>query len=646
MHLLERFENSWRICAGGLELNIERKTGCLSRLAIVRDKQYVWSEHAGDVTVRDDRLERTFGSRHLDKVHFKEKENALVIHKTFLGASWRLTEIYSVDDDGLAWNAHVEMADGDFRSCAITYHVPWPRPQSKQGEMMIWAAREGMPTALHRHAGVSLEYGEVTSGIVMPAMAAYLEKSDAGLLLFMPFDFKTPRLRYLMGLRDPELQAQFDWLALSPGNPARVCLRLRGMGGAWRPALGWLAERYKEFFEPRSTAIHNLWGGHVSGRCDVSLADARKMKRLGLRWHEIHQHFPAYGNYHPEEMKRWKTGHHPLRFPKWITENKICRTIQNLHAVGAAALPYLQVSGDGAAKSVASTFDSSRVRDIHGEAIYNDYYDIEQMNSDPSLPFGKDIVRQIKGMVGRYPEMDGVFLDQACYNFVDTAHHDGLTAIDNRPCYMTGFNYEPHLELLSLLLHPGKVIIANGPFGIGIMKYIDGFMAEGSGWLCDQFQYYGLAKPMFFLIDGITRRDIEQMFQRCLLYGAGFSSYIGALPCRDLYAKYLPVLERLYRRRWVFDPSPLMLPTAFKGNLFRSERGTLIASLISDIQCLQGRSISGATVAVCACGTERVKEATLYVPGLRPQSLSFSNKDGIIQFDVPVNLTAGLVEMS
>ena len=71
-------------------------------------------------------------------------------------------------------------------------------------------------------------------------------------------------------------------------------------GGDWRPALGWLYDRFKEYFEPRSTFIHELWGGHISGDCDVTPSRRKIDAALGMTWHEVHVHFPAYGNYHPE----------------------------------------------------------------------------------------------------------------------------------------------------------------------------------------------------------------------------------------------------------------------------------------------------------------------------------------------------------
>ncbi len=641
MRAIEATPSGWRLRAGDLEIGIDGQTGCLAGLTIQRAEPCLWTVHAGDVTVRDDRLERTFGKAELVRVTFEPGDDRLAIRKEFRGAPWVLEEVYRLEDDALAWEATVTLNAGDYRSCAVAWHVPWPQPNYP---VSFWAAQEGMPSAPHRHAGIALEYGEVTSGILIPALSCYLATADAGLLLAMPFDFRTPRFRFVSGYRDPDLQAEFDWMALAPGRPARTSLLLRGTEGDWRPALGWLYRRFTEYFEPRSSLIHRLWGGHVSGGCNVSAEDAQKMARLGMKWHEIHVHFPAYGNYHPEGVASWRSGH-SREDDTQISVEMIRRTIANLHASGIAALPYLQVSGDGDTELLDPAMASCRIRNMHGET-WSAWPGTLMLNSDPSLPFGRDIDRQIEGMVARYPEMDGVFLDQACYNFLDTAHDDGITAVNNRPASMTGFNYFPHLERLSGLLHPEQAIIANGPFGVGILKYLDGFMAEGSAWLCDHLQYYGIGrKPLFFLMYAYDDEHVELMFQKALLYGAGFASYPAAMPSKDLYDAYLPVLERLYRRRWVFDPAPLQLPPSFEGQIYRGETGSLLVSLVGAMRRLPGRSLPDVSVQVTTGDIAEVKQAVLHRPGHGAEPLALGRETRGVQFAPPADLVAGVVEL-
>jgi hypothetical protein len=603
-------------------------------------KGFLWTRYPGDVRVRDDRLRREFGSEDLASLRYEHQPGLLRLEKRFTGAPWTLTETYTLSGDAIAWESSVALDQGDFRSCAVTYHVPWPQPLHS---MKFWAARYDMPSEPYRFASLALEYGEVTSGILMPALCSYLEQPDAGLLVTMPFDFRTPRFRFVCGLRDPDLEMEFDWLALAPGHNARTSLLFRGTGGAWRPALGWLYERFREYFVPRSRLIHNLWGGHVSGGCDVSAEEAAAMADLGLKWHEIHVHFPAYGNYHPEGLAEWRSGH-ARESPAAISVETIRRTIRNLHGAGSAALPYIQVTGDGDDHLLDPAFEADRIRDLHGDRFCA-WPGTTLLNSDPSLAFGRDMTRQIAGMVARYPEMDGVFADQLCYNQLDTAHDDGLTAVNNRPAYMLGFNYFPHLEHLSALLHPAKAIIGNGPYAIGIMKYVDGFMAEGSGWLCDHFQYYGLEKPMYFLMYQSGDRDIELMFQRCLIYGAGYTSYAKAAPSRDLYRLYVPLLEKLFRRRWVFDANPIELPTGFAGNVFRGPAGALLASVVSTQPRLGGRTLGDNSIRVRAAGVERVRRISLTLPGTEPADVAFGREDGALQFALPGDLRAGVAEL-
>ena len=178
------------------------------------------------------------------------------------------------------------------------------------------------------------------------------------------------------------------------------------------------------------------------------------------------------------------------------------------------------------------------------------------------------------------------------------------------------------------------------------MKYIDGFMAEGSGWLCDLLQYYGIgSKPLFFLEYDPTDVRVERMFQNCLVYAAGFTSYPGAIGSKDLFDLYVPLLQRLFRRRWVFDAQPLRLPAAFKGNVFRGEKGSLLVSVVKGMTALPGRTMHDATVGVRTADCEKVKRVTLQHPGGAITPIPFKRENGGIQFDVPGSTVAAVAEL-
>ncbi|MBN1445182.1 MAG: hypothetical protein JW957_03640 [Candidatus Omnitrophica bacterium] len=644
MKKIEKTAKGWRLKGGNLILDIDGASGELKSLIVDTGRKFVWTPDKGTVSVSDDFTGKKYTGKDIKRIKFELKGDVLTLSKYFKDAPFLLTEKYSVEDEVIHWTSRLDMDKGEFRSCSIVYSIPWPQPAYGNN---LWAAKDNMPSELGRFGGFAFEYGEITSGILIPALCAWRKKEDAGLLLAMPFDFKAPRFRFVGGFREPALYVRYDWLALKAGKPAEASLLLRAASGGWRPSLGWLYKRFREYFEPRSKNIHNLWGGHICGTYDVPLKKARIMAELGCKWHEIHAHFPFYGNYHPEGMKSWSTGH-PMRVSKAhpdISVELIKKSIKNLHNAGVAAMPYIQVAGDGDDKLPAAILNRSLIKDIYGEKV-SAWPGTHMMNSDLSLPFGKDMVRQIKGMVSRYPEMDGVFLDQACYNFLDTAHSDGITAVGNRPAYMTGFNYAPQLELLSGLLHPEKVIIGNGPFSIGIMKYIDGFMAECESWLNDHLQYYAIAKPMFFLTWGKSGRSLEKMFQSCIFYGAGFTSNPEVYKSsKDIFDMYMPVLQLLYRRRWVFENNPIEVPYGYKGSLFSSSRGTLVAGIVSETVRTMPPPFRSETVHINAKAAKKTHRVVLHEPGQKPRDIKFSCKEEGLEFDVPGATVAAVAEL-
>ncbi|MCL5674348.1 MAG: hypothetical protein M1501_01215 [Candidatus Omnitrophica bacterium] len=642
MTSINQSEKFYSVNGGNLSLLLDKKTGSFCGLTVFANKEFVWTKDSGEVLICDDLVKKNYGRNDIEKVTTTfVSRNTLCLEKHFKNAQWYLVEEYTAEQDMISWNAQVVLKNRDFRSCSIKYLIPWAQPLYN---MSFWSAREGMPSSPHRFAKISLEYGEVTSGILIPAVCYYRKDKDAGLLLAMPFDFQTPRLSFVSEYRAKYLEVRFDWLALKDKNPAKVSLIFKGTGGDWRPALGWLHDKYGEYFSPRSESIHKFWGGHISGNFHVSPADIKKMVSLGLKWYEIHAHFPAYGNYHPENISAWTSGHYRKNKMR-ISVDMIKNTIKTLHSANVFAMPYIQISGDGDVKHIASKYPESIVKDISNKPIYSEQYLVYQMNSDINLPFGKDVIRQVDGMIKRYPDMDGVFLDQACYNFADTAHNDGITAFNNSPCYMTGFNYFPHLERLSNLLHPEKAIIANGPFAIGIMKYIDGIMAEGSGWLCDQFQYYALEKPMFFLVYEADDRNIEMMFQNCLLYGAGFTSYPAAIASKNLYFKYVPVIKRFFRRRWIFEPEPFEIPPGYKGNIFISPNNNILMPILQSITGITSDTNKKRTIYVKTGICESTKRILLHTPGEKSREIRFSKRNGKVQFDIPAKVGAAVAEL-
>ena len=152
---------------------------------------------------------------------------------------------------------------------------------------------------------------------------------------------------------------------------------------------------------------------------------------------------------------------------------------------------------------------------------------------------------------------------------------------------------------------------------------------------------------MFFLMYSVDDTNIELMFQSALLHGAGFASYPKAYPSKDLFDKYIPLLEKLYRRRWIFDKDPIKLPNDFKGNIFRgSNERTLFVALVRSMARLPRENAAEGKVTVKTKDIATAKGCTIYRPGLPAEPLPYEmTDDGALTFTPPADTVAALVEI-
>ncbi|MCM8762657.1 MAG: hypothetical protein NC929_05010, partial [Candidatus Omnitrophica bacterium] len=98
-------------------------------------------------------------------------------------------------------------------------------------------------------------------------------------------------------------------------------------------------------------------------------------------------------------------------------------------------------------------------------------------------------------------------------------------------------------------------------------------------------------------------------------------------------------------RRWVFEEEPIILPPGFNGNLFISERRTLIASIVSKMERYKNRKLLPETIYINSKDIRKTRKVILYRPGEKPESIKFSMKDNTLQFDIPGNTIAGVAEL-
>ena len=562
-----------------------------------------WNGYAGGLIIVDELHGNVFSSVDAQTILKENDASSLVFEKSWADSEFILREIWTVLDDCLSWRIEVKLNSGcPERSIQIKQLFPYPYPAYK---LQVWSANERYPCQLEELGGLHLYYGDACYGTVIPAVSIYDEQKDVGFTLSKPFGLKSARLAFhFKDYHSDGIEVENTCLYLGENKTAVAELLIRAHEGCWRPGLGWLYDKYPEYFNPPNPQVHELEGGFMITNPYTEYNYLESIAKYNIKWAEIHNHFPIYGNYAPEE-KEWTSviehDYPELAVPEEkLSINKISNHIKSLHDNNIKGLLYFQCTGDAFIPYAEQCFPDSIVRDCN-ENMITTWKECCFLNASAGTSFYKHIDKQIDKFITDYPDIDGVFLDQVCYQTLDYAHEDGITACNNKPAAMFGYSYEDNLNKLSDILHKqNKVIWGNGPFDVEVQKNIDGIMAEGVSRISGTYKYLCLAKPLLVHTYPDNPEDVETMFRHCLLSGGSYS--IGAsstLPVpksidantQEVFAKCIPLAEKLFGRKWVFDPAPLKLPKRYDGNIFYSkENDAVLVSLVSKLDSLVNSS--------------------------------------------------------
>lgn len=582
-----------------LALGIGRESGRMEQMDITIADSMQWNTIPGRVEVVDELKQRNYrdGHDHCAITVHKKNIYAIVISKRFQGAVFTINEEWTVTDDELLWKIMVILdQDEKPRSIKIRQFIPYPTNEPYRWN--VWTAQQHFPKELVRVAKSSMVYGDICCGTVIPLLALYSERLEIGMSIAKPFGLKIPRWTMIFdGYRGGGVTIESGCMKLSNDHAANTALLLHPYaGGCWRPALGYLVQKYPSYFKAGLTdASERLDGGFLIGNPSTTETQMQLAQTYNAKAAEIHHHYRYYGHYFPDRGT-WRTIEgNPIR--NAIRQNvrsvkAIRQSLQQFNSHQIKPLLYIQLAGDGYRPYVEKKFPESIALNIDGQRMGQNHYNVWMMNSDISLPFGEFIHEELERFFRLYPDAGGLFWDQPCYDDIDSAHHDELTMVDNKPMYRLAFCYEAHRDYMVREAHKRNMIIsANGVLYIELCEGIDQIMAEGVSWVADVVQYECVARPMLFYHYFKNADDVEEMFQKCLIAGATGYTVPDCLlkPELDLlFRSYTPLVYLLSGRTWLFEPRPLELPRCVDGNIFSKEDGSLYITLVSKGQSLLG----------------------------------------------------------
>ncbi|MBN1445887.1 MAG: hypothetical protein JW957_07260 [Candidatus Omnitrophica bacterium] len=596
------------------------------------------------------RKEYSSGEHKTELLEKKNKKGSLCIKWKFSRAPFIVSQVFAaVEKDAVSCETSVSVQGGKYRTIRVSFNYPLPsRTKFPGSDWHVWSASSDAPWRLDKTNHLNISYDHIWEHTSIPAVTVYDEKNDIGQTFVKPFDVPAPGLSFrITNVGDFNVEDERsvsivnDYLGCGNGRDAKISLKMKFHRGDWRDGLGWLCSEYKEYFEPYDESIWEYSGGMICGNITMGEDKIKFLKKAGMTWFEIHEFFPCYGYYMPEE-KQWyslnKTNemHRKDRPPYLVTHERVEKYIEMLKRNGIASFLYWQTCE--IYTELAKKFGDSLLKNRDG-SIIKAFPGTYGMNFALETPWGQYVKGQAVKLMERFSEADGIFVDNLCYKWFDFSRDDGISSADNLPCYKTTFGFHKLLgEVAAFLRKRGKFTFANGPINVEVQRHIDGFVAETDPKLLGYLGYMSVFKPLGIII--YSSESLMEALMNCLRYGADIGVFSG-MNSEDVktYKKYLPLLKKFKGRRWCLEPHALKLHGGAEGNIFASEEKGYLVSVVPG--CVPIAVKAG--VEVCVKDADRIKSVDSCVPGGAPERIKFGRERGKIILDVPAKKVPALL---
>jgi hypothetical protein len=567
--------------------------------------------------------------------HHATEANAasLSFDKTYPGAEFVVTETFRVFADHIRWDVTIKKTRGPDRNIRVIQFSPLPLR-----EFQAWAPISEAPFPVDTYWPFAIQYGQSTTGAVgeeswrtvIPLVVFYSQRKNRALSFTVPFEKPAVRIRFLSNTgaeadfhwnsreyplaERPYFQVSHEYLSVRASKNLETGLLISSHPACWRPALGWVYSKYRKYFDadPSFYRWDGVYGfGYPFMKDSLTPEELQKdyatMHASGVRWEELHGHFPWYGlMIPPPAVKTWSCHSHPVPGTT-LNRAKIEAHCKLARENGVGTFLYYNVT-ESEHEYAEKNFPSCIARAESGKPIgafraeqYPDERSGLLMNSDPTSAFGQHMIQQAKDMVEAYPDAAGFFWDVFGRGYMfDFAHDDGITMVDGKPAYYPEFMYQRLMRehIRPLLRSKGMLITANKPVTVASCEGVDGVMAyesapevENPAWIAAQ-SFLGLNRHVM-IISQSEEHDPEMAFLQCLRYGM-FYSYAGPVPGQDkgvppeevdareaLAKRYGPFIQLLRGKKWIFHPRALELPKYTDGNIFRLRDGRVMITLVS-----------------------------------------------------------------
>ncbi len=619
-------------------------------------------------------------------VHWATGERARLVERFTPGAGsvrWEL----SIEGEGKPWTTAIEtrLTWPAVATNALRFWTAWDQPgRSVQDLAEGWAD----PLVLRPLASASLSYGanpwdEVANSpyvigrrFAIPlVMLAEPGRNRALSVVLSPEDRileMTLRIR-----RNGAITFSRRDHRISSDRPVKLALDLVAHEADWRASLGWMVERYPDYFNPPNPRVDEIAGLAAYSDWEGEL-DKEKLRKMGFRvnWKASYD-FPYMGMFLPPVPD-------DQPYTRFVKGNKtsiaqLRAYSQRMRAMGFHVLNYFNVTEFGGSTGMPAQADPTLAP---GDRWNNVHNFLEQEIPDGVLhrfdgglyaswegcivmdcgapKYRAFLLEQARRHIEKLPESSGICIDRMDWlRLYNLRADDGLTWRHGRPARALSTSWRDLLSELGPIFHRAdKVIFGNATVDrTDLMRELDGIYHE-SGHLGAELNGSALQcvrKPLMVWTpeEKTLGSNPDDYFQRHL--------YLGAYPTAPLpvndhtinpsptaerwYLDYGPLFQALSGRKWVLLARAVEVENErAKANLFETPHG-LIAPI-----CFGGTNKT-ATLVVRHLSKLKVNvkasRCTVLYPGEQmPMALKASARKDEVHLIVPLKRGCAVVRIS
>jgi len=461
---------------------------------------------------------------------------------------------------------------------------------------------------------------------------------------------------------------------LGEGRAVRFAMDLVAHPADCRAGLGWMVERYPQFFDPPNPAAHAMAGCAAYSGSEEHF-DVEKLRKMAFRinW-KCSEDFPYMGLFLPpmaDAQARWTRAPDEATpgKPAWTSYQTLNDYSRWMRTNGFHVLNYFNVTEYGRNMQFPppprqAKNDADLWKDPHDYLFQSDRRSAVMMKGDQPLrsncygalivdpgdpAYQRHLLEQARRHIENLPNSSGIGIDRIDWlGSYNRNADDGVSWVDGRPARSLFVSWNGLMSKLGPLMHKaGKVVFVNNcQVRLETLRYVDGIYAE---WASNSYFNYaaleGLRKPVM-IWTGSDADLNDAYFQRCL--------YLGVFPTAPypnnnhclrpsahadkMFLDYGPLMDAMRGKKWVLTPHCVESDTATV-NLFEVSDGYVLPVTLA------GKAEAASVRVRNLPGLQTVRCEAVH-PGIeKPVPLTAQFDNGGLELTVPLARGCAMVRL-